>query len=65
MFLLVLIIGHAVIRLLEAKQTTLDNKNTKNMNIAEIYYFNVISLIIVGYSDFAFKSTSFSLRFIC
>ncbi|KAM1137404.1 hypothetical protein EV2_036406 [Malus domestica] len=57
-FLLVVIIGLAVIRLLEAKQTTVDNKNTKNMNYANVSYFNVISLMTIGYGDFAFKSTS-------
>lgn len=41
-----------------------DNKNTKNMNYVEIYYFNVISFIIVGYIDFTFKSTSGQFFFV-
>ena len=56
-FLLMVIIRPSLIRLLEAKQTTLDNKNTKNINYTEVYYFNVISLMSVGYGDFALKST--------
>ncbi|XP_068319594.1 two-pore potassium channel 4-like [Pyrus communis] len=46
-FILVVIIGPAVIHLLEVK----------HMNYAEVYYLNAISLMTVGYDDFAFKST--------
>lgn len=55
MFFPVVIIEPTVIPLLEAKQKIANNKN---INYAEVYYFNVISLMTVGYDNFAFESIS-------